>query len=46
MFFRRDDLVHVGSKSCVQLNSLDLTDVHHGAILGAGLGQHLLVDSI
>lgn len=46
MFFRRDDLVHVGSQSGVQRSSLDLTGLHQCVILTGGLRQHLPVHRI
>lgn len=46
MFFRRNDLVHVGPQSGVQRNSLGLTGFDQRFILTRGLRQHLLVHRI
>lgn len=46
VFLRCDDLVHVGSQSGVQWNSLSLTGFDQCLILTCGLGQHLPVHRI
>lgn len=43
VFLRRDDLVHVGSQSGVQRDSLDLAGFHQSVVLVGGLTQHLSV---
>lgn len=46
MFFRCDDLVHVGSQSGVQWSSLGLTGFNQCLKLSTGLRQHLPVHGI
>lgn len=46
VFLRRDDLVHVGSQSGVQLDPLDLAGLHQGVELAAGLREHLPVHCV